>query len=190
MAIVGESGSGKSTLLQIIGTLDKADSGEIYLAGQSLHQLDDSALAKVRNHDIGFVYQSHHLIPELTALENIMLPLLVQGLSQTKARDKALHLLDMLGLAARATHIPAHLSGGEAQRIAFARAIITEPKLLLADEPTGNLDEATANTVFSMMKNICEQQGIAVIMVTHSMHYAQACDVVYRLAQKQLKQEN
>jgi len=118
-----------------------------------------------------------------------MLPLLVQGKSSTLAREKSKQLLEVLGLSERFDHIPAHLSGGEAQRVAFARAIITEPKLLLADEPTGNLDETTADTVFSIMKEVCHIKSIAVIMVTHSMHYARSCDVVYRLAQKTLTKE-
>ena len=187
MAIIGESGSGKSTLLQLLGTLEQADSGEIYLGDVAIHTLKEQHLATLRNHDIGFVYQSHHLIPELTALENIMLPLLIQGKNKAYAEKKALNLLTSLGLSERASHIPAHLSGGEAQRVAVARAIITQPKLLLADEPTGNLDEATAHTVFNMIKKTCKDYQIAVIMVTHSKSFAHACDEVYELAHKKLK---
>ncbi|MDQ7001678.1 MAG: ATP-binding cassette domain-containing protein, partial [Ghiorsea sp.] len=142
---------------------------------------------RLRNRDIGFVYQSHHLIPELTALENIMLPLLIQGKSKADATIKALELLNQLGMRERASHIPAHLSGGEAQRVAVARAIITKPKLLLADEPTGNLDETTAHTVFNMIKDTCKAYQIAAIMVTHSKSFAHACDEVYELAHTKLQ---
>ncbi len=186
VAIVGESGSGKSTLLQILGSLDYADSGEIFLNNIAIHNLPENKLATLRNQHIGFIYQAHHLIPELTALENIMLPLLIQGKSKKYAQEKALTLLQNLKLEARAAHIPAHLSGGEAQRIAVARAIITKPALILADEPTGNLDESTATTVFDMMFELCKSKGIAVIMVTHSQAFANACDHVYQLSQHQL----
>lgn len=190
MAIVGESGSGKSTLLQLLGTLDQADSGEIHLGEIAIHTLKEQDLATLRNRDIGFVYQSHHLIPELTALENIMLPLLIQGKNKVYAKEKAFYLLGLLGLSERASHIPAHLSGGEAQRVAVARAIITQPKLLLADEPTGNLDETTALTVFNMIKNTCKAYKIATIMVTHSKSFAHACDEVYELAHNKLQRVN
>ncbi len=186
VAIIGESGSGKSTLLQLLGTLDTADSGEIYLDGMAIHKLNEDKLASLRNHHIGFVYQSHHLIPELSAEENVMLPLLIQGKSKAYAQEKADILLKDLGLEARASHIPAHLSGGEAQRVAVARALITQPRLILADEPTGNLDETTASTVFSMMHHLCKSQEVAVIMVTHSKAFAHACDKVYQLSQHTL----
>ncbi|MDX8388741.1 MAG: ABC transporter ATP-binding protein [Ghiorsea sp.] len=186
MAIVGESGTGKSTLLQILGTLDQPDSGEMQLNGQNLGSLSEDKLAILRNQEIGFVYQSAHLIPELSALENIMLPLLIQGKSQSYAKNKALELLQKLGLEDRASHIPAHLSGGEAQRVAIGRAIINEPSLILADEPTGNLDESNAYNVFSLMKEVCKAQNIAVIMVTHSKFFADGCDVIYELAHQEL----
>lgn len=185
-AVVGESGSGKSTLLQLLGTLDYADSGEIILNGIAIHNLPESKLATLRNQHIGFIYQAHHLIPELTAVENVMLPLLIQGVSQDKAKEKALILLQQLKLEERALHIPAHLSGGEAQRVAVARAIITKPSLILADEPTGNLDESTATTVFDMMYKLCKSEDIAVIMVTHSRTFASGCDSVYKLSQHKL----
>lgn len=186
MAIVGESGSGKSTLLQILGTLDQADSGEIYINNKAIHTLKEHQLAALRNREIGFIYQAHHLIPELSALENIMLPLLIQGENPVDAEKKATKLLADLGLENRGGHIPAHLSGGEAQRVAVARAIITEPSLLLADEPTGNLDESTAYTVFNLIKKICKDYQIAVIMVTHSKSFAYACDEIYELAHREL----
>ncbi len=186
MAIVGESGSGKSTLLQILGTLDRADSGEIFLNNDPIHHLTDNKLAHLRNKHIGFVYQSHHLIPELTAIENIILPLLIQGKNRTTAQKQASELLEILGLGNRQQHIPAHLSGGEAQRVAVARAIITQPSLILADEPTGNLDESTAYHVFSLMRDTCKKYNISIIMVTHSKHLADSCDVVYELSHRKL----
>ncbi|MDQ7003470.1 MAG: ABC transporter ATP-binding protein [Ghiorsea sp.] len=185
-AVVGESGSGKSTLLQLLGTLDYADSGEIILNDIAIHNLPEHKLAMLRNQHIGFIYQAHHLIPELTAVENIMLPLLIQGIGQKEARSKALNLLQQLKIEERAFHIPAHLSGGEAQRVAVARAMITKPSLILADEPTGNLDESTATTVFNMMYNMCKSENIAVIMVTHSQSFANSCDNIYKLSQHQL----
>jgi len=185
-AIIGESGSGKSTLLQLLGTLDYADSGEILLNNNPIHHLNEKELAKLRNQQIGFIYQSHHLIPELTALENTTLPLLIQGISYKKAVVRAKALLQELGLQDRESHIPAHLSGGEAQRVAVARAMITRPKLILADEPTGNLDEITARNVFNMMRDLCKSQEVAVIMVTHSRIFANACDQVYELSEHTL----
>lgn len=186
MSIIGESGSGKSTLLQILGTLDQADSGEIILNHTALHGLPDKQLASLRNQHIGFIYQSHHLIPELTALENVMLPQLIRGDTETSAKDNATKLLQTLGLSDRRHHIPAHLSGGEAQRVAVARAVINQPSLILADEPTGNLDESSAYNVFSMMRDTCKEHNIAVIMVTHSKSFADACDEVYELSHKKL----
>ncbi|MDX8381699.1 MAG: ABC transporter ATP-binding protein [Ghiorsea sp.] len=185
-AIIGESGSGKSTLLQLLGTLDYADSGEIHLNKKPIHHLKENELAKLRNQQIGFIYQSHHLIPELTALENTILPLLIQGIGYKESVIRAQALLEELGLKDRESHIPAHLSGGEAQRVAVARAIITQPKLILADEPTGNLDEMTAHTVFNMMRELCKSQKVAVIMVTHSRIFANACDDVYELSEQTL----
>lgn len=186
VAIVGESGSGKSTLLQIFGTLDQADSGEIIMNNEVVSAYNAKQLATLRNKNIGFVYQSHHLIPELTASENVMLPQLIAGKSETKAKAEAEALLTNLGLAHRLHHIPAHLSGGEAQRVAVARAIINKPKLVLADEPTGNLDEDTSKSVFSMMLSLCKEHQVAVVMVTHSKNLAQACDKEYALIQHRL----
>jgi ABC-type lipoprotein export system ATPase subunit len=169
--------------------LDQPDSGEVCLNQQNFGQLSEQELATLRNQEIGFVYQSAHLIPELTALENIMLPLLIKGEDTSIAKQRANALLVDLGLGDRVSHIPAHLSGGEAQRVAIARAIINKPSLILADEPTGNLDESTAYAVFSMMKDICKTQNIAVIMVTHSRFFANACDTVYELAHQNLNKK-
>ncbi len=181
LSIVGDSGSGKSTLLQILGTLDHADHGSVELDGISVLGLTEQQRAKLRNTQLGFVYQAHHLIPELTAIENIMLPLMIRG-EQTKiARNKAMALLERLHLSKRASHIPARLSGGEAQRVAVARALIGKPRLLLADEPTGNLDEDTAETVFEALRQLCSEEQAAVIMVTHSMPLARKTDRILRL---------
>lgn len=176
LAVVGESGSGKSTMLQILGTLESPDAGEISLQGQSLLNLKEADQANVRNRKIGFVYQAHHLIPELTALENVCLPLQVQGMDIAKARLRGMELLERLNVAARASHVPAKLSGGEAQRVAVARALAASPGLILADEPTGNLDEHSAQEVFDLLQQLCRQERAAVIMVTHSKALARACD--------------
>jgi len=186
LAVVGESGSGKSTLLQILGTLDDPDAGDAYLAGQSIFDLSQRERARLRNLSIGFVYQSHHLIPELSALENVMLPLLVRGECKHKAEKDSVDLLQRLGLEERLSHVPAKLSGGEAQRVAVARALVGKPSLLLVDEPTGNLDEATAQSVFQAMQLLCEEEGTAVVMVTHSMTLAGQVDRVLCLKQGKL----
>jgi len=186
LAVVGESGSGKSTLLQILGTLDDPDEGNACLAGQELFTLNQNERARLRNRSIGFVYQAHHLIPELSALENVMLPLLVRGESKSEAEKNSVDLLQRLGLKDRLSHVPAKLSGGEAQRVAVARALVGKPSLLLVDEPTGNLDEATAKSVFQVMQLLCQQEGTAVIMVTHSMILAGQVDRVLCLKQGKL----
>jgi len=181
LAVIGESGSGKSTMLQILGTLEQPDTGEVRLDGELIHALSSNRQARLRNEKIGFVYQSHHLIPELTALENVTLPLLVQGVSAAVAEQRGRDLLERLNMSERATHIPGKLSGGEAQRVAVARSLSTKPRLLLADEPTGNLDERTAQEVFELLQLLCREEHAAVVMVTHSKMLAQACDRVLRL---------
>jgi len=181
LAIVGESGSGKSTLLQLIGTLDRPDSGRARLGEHLLFEMGAREQASVRNREIGFVYQAHHLIPELTALENAMLPLQIGGVPLEEARSRACALLRRIGLGERLEHIPARLSGGEAQRVAVARALVGRPRLLLADEPTGNLDERTAQEVFSLLRELCVEEQASVMMVTHSRTMADACDRVLQL---------
>ncbi|RMG91514.1 MAG: ABC transporter ATP-binding protein [Zetaproteobacteria bacterium] len=181
LAIVGESGSGKSTMLQTIGTLEPADGGSVELDGESLFELSPTRQAWVRNRKIGFVYQAHHLIPELDALENVMLPLLVRGDDRQLARRRAEELLGRLHLGHRTGHVPARLSGGEAQRVAVARALAVKPCLVLADEPTGNLDESTAEEVFALFREACGKEGAAVVMVTHSTRLAHRCDRMLRL---------
>jgi len=188
LAVVGESGSGKSTLLQVLGTLEKPDSGEILLDGEAIQGLGSNRQAQLRNEKIGFVYQAHHLIPELTALENITLPLLVQGMPTLDSNLRGRELLARLNLDTREQHVPSKLSGGEAQRVAVARALVARPRLLLADEPTGNLDEHTAQEVFSLLRQLCSEENAAVVMVTHSLAMARACDRVLSLRDGQLVQ--
>ncbi|MDQ6971012.1 MAG: ABC transporter ATP-binding protein, partial [Mariprofundaceae bacterium] len=166
VAVVGQSGSGKSTLLHVLGTLEPADAGEVWLDGESLFGLSPGKTATLRNKAIGFVYQAHHLIPELTALENVMMPLLIRGEARDKSSERAMNLLERLGLSERASHRPGRLSGGEAQRVAVARSLVGKPRLLLADEPTGNLDERTAEEVFHAMRQMCREERAAVLMVT------------------------
>jgi len=181
LAIVGESGSGKSTMLQILGTLEQPDGGDVRLDGEIIHGLGSNRQARLRNEKIGFVYQAHHLIPELTALENVCLPLLVQGMSEADCEIRGHELLARLNLDQRAQHVPAKLSGGEAQRVAVARALAAKPRLLLADEPTGNLDEHTAKEVFAMLRQLCHEEKAAVVMVTHSLSMAGECDRILTL---------
>ncbi|MDQ6951381.1 MAG: ABC transporter ATP-binding protein [Mariprofundales bacterium] len=182
LAIVGESGSGKSTLLQIVGTVESPDAGEVLLDGLSLFSLTSREQARLRNQKLGFVYQAHHLIPELTALENVMLPLQIRGdMTVQEIHQRAEALLGTLNLGQRLHHVPGKLSGGEAQRVAVARAMVGRPALLLADEPTGNLDESTAKRVFDTMLNLCREMDTAVVMVTHSRALALASDRVLQL---------
>jgi len=189
LSVIGESGCGKSTLLHILGTLEPADHGSVELGGLPLFTLSDREISAVRNSSIGFVYQAHHLIPELDARENVALPLLVGGMKRAKALQCAEQMLVRLGLGDRLTHRPTRLSGGEAQRVAVARAMVAKPSLLLADEPTGNLDEKTAAEVFSAIKQLCLQEQVSAIMVTHSMILASRCDRVLRLHSGRLQQE-
>ena len=176
VAIVGASGAGKSTLLQILGTLMAADSGRVEIAGVDTSTLSERQLAAFRNQHIGFVFQFHHLLPEFTAVENIMLPALIGGADRKDAASKAAELLELVGLADRATHKPAELSGGEQQRVAIARALVTSPSVVLADEPTGNLDTSTRNQIHSLLMTIREQFGQTIVMVTHDMSLAEAVD--------------
>jgi lipoprotein-releasing system ATP-binding protein len=181
LAIVGESGSGKSTLLHVLGTLEKPDAGEATLDGTNLFDLSPNQAAVLRNRSLGFIYQAHHLIPELTAMENVLLPLQVRGEKHEHAVQRAESLLARLGLADRMAHRPARLSGGEAQRVAVARALVGRPRLLLADEPTGNLDEKTADEVFDALRQMCREEEASVVIVTHSRRLARSCDRVLRL---------
>ncbi len=170
VTIVGPSGAGKSTLLHLIGTLDLPTEGQILYAGQDVTRLGSSDLAEFRNRSIGFVFQFHHLLPEFTALENVMMPGLIQGRRRFETRAKA--LLDEVGLSERLTHRPGELSGGEQQRVALARALLMEPKLVLADEPTGNLDSQTSGSVQSLFFDLNRRHGITFLIVTHSRDFA------------------
>ena len=181
VAIVGESGVGKSTLLHILGALDRPDAGSYLFDGRGIFQGTSDDLARFRNHRIGFVFQFHNLLPEFTALENVMIAGLIGRRSPAEVRDRALHGLTDLGVGDRAGHPPAQLSGGEQQRVAIARALMTAGSLLLADEPTGNLDPSTALRVFEVMREVQRSRGLAVIMATHNERLARSCDRVLQL---------
>jgi len=183
VAIVGPSGSGKSTLLNIIGTLDRATSGRVLLDGRELSQLDETQLAAVRNHEIGFVFQAHHLLPQCTVLENVLVPTLAARDSALRdgAGERATQLLDRVGLGARVSHRPGQLSGGERQRVAVVRALINQPKLLLADEPTGALDRAAAQILADLLVQLNKGEGVTLIVVTHALDFAKRMSRVLEL---------
>jgi lipoprotein-releasing system ATP-binding protein len=172
LCIVGPSGAGKSTLLHCMGTLDLPTSGRIRLAGDELTTLSSARLAAVRNRTIGFVFQFHHLLPEFNALENVMMPGLIMGKNKKEVRRRAAALLEEVGLAERATHRPGELSGGEQQRVAVARALLLDPKVLLADEPTGNLDTATSDAIHDLFFQVNREHGTTIVVVTHNPAFA------------------
>ena len=176
VALVAPSGAGKSTLLHIAGLLEHPDAGEVYVNTVATTHLSDLERTRIRRNDIGFVYQFHHLLPEFSALENVMLPQMIRGLSQTKASERSAELLSYLGLKDRLTHRPAELSGGEQQRVAIARAVANAPRLLLADEPTGNLDVNTAGHVFGTLTQLVRASGLAAIIATHNLDLAAQMD--------------
>jgi len=180
-AIVGPSGSGKTTLLQIIGLLDSPTRGELYVRGESSENLNDKSKSRLRNEFFGFIYQFHHLLNEFTALENAMMPLLIRNQTTKEARAKAEDLLIRIGLEHRINHKPHELSGGECQRVAVARALVTSPSLILADEPTGNLDPETADRVFDSFLDLNRSLNTSLIMVTHNQELAKRMDKVYEL---------
>ena len=185
-SLVAPSGSGKSTLLHIAGLLDSADSGQLQISGRDMTRADDRLRTDFRRMEIGFIYQFHHLLPEFTAAENIMLPQQAAGKGAGPARKRALELLDKTGLAERADHRPSELSGGEQQRVAFCRALANEPKLLLADEPTGNLDPETSNHVFEVLMDLVRSTGMAALIATHNMELAARMDRQVRLSKGQI----
>ena len=187
VALVAPSGSGKSTLLHIAGLLESPDDGEVYVAGTPTSQLSDTERTQIRRSDIGFVYQSHRLLPEFTALENVMLPQMIAGTGRRPARDKAAALLERVGLAERLDHRPARLSGGEQQRVALVRALANDPKILLADEPTGNLDHTTATSVMESLIEIVRASGLAALIATHNLELAGRLDRIVALEDGRLR---
>lgn len=189
VALVGPSGSGKSTLLQTAGLLEKADEGEIIIDGKPCSQLNDAARTQIRREVLGFVYQFHHLLPEFDAEENIILPQMIGGKSFGEARVRARDLLNEVGILERATHRPARLSGGEQQRVAIVRALANRPKVLLADEPTGNLDEHTAAAVFDKLIQLVRQENLAALIATHNMDLAQRMDRILTLHEGHLQEK-
>lgn len=189
VAIVGPSGAGKSTLLHCIGTLDAPTSGTITLAGEEIGGMNGAKLANLRNRTIGFVFQFHHLLPEFTALENAMMPGLIQGRSRREMEERARALLGEVGLSARLSHRPGELSGGEQQRVALARALVLEPKLLLADEPTGNLDSATSEAIHELFFEVNRTKKTTIVVVTHNPAFAEQMPRVVKMRDGQIEED-
>ena len=181
IAIVGASGSGKSTFLQLLGLLDRPTKGQLFLNGKDVGLLSGGQVDKMRNQFLGFIFQFHHLLPDHNALFNVMMPLLVRGISQAEARKSASELLERVGLGERMKHLPGELSGGEQQRVAVARCLVGKPKLILADEPTGNLDPQTSKDIMNLLRSLTEEIGGSLVVVTHNMELARTCSRVLRL---------
>lgn len=190
LAIIGSSGSGKSTLLHLLGGLDKPTSGEIIFKSQQLNRLSEQEKAHLRNQEIGFVYQFHHLLPDFTALENVAMPLLIAGTSPNEAKKRAMAMLESVNLVKRANHRPAELSGGERQRVAIGRALINNPALVMADEPTGNLDKSTADAIFDLLIKLNREHGTAFLVVTHDLVLANKLDQQLIMSDGQLSISN
>lgn len=187
ISIVGSSGSGKSTLLHILGGLDRPDSGELYWNNQSVFDYSADKLAELRNHNVGFVFQFHHLMPEFTAIENVMMPALIKGESQKKAKRRSEELLNEFGMGHRLQHRPSQLSGGEQQRVSMARALTNHPSIILADEPTGNLDEENTKIILDLLFKLRELENLSVVLITHEKEIAARCDKTYLLQKGALK---
>jgi lipoprotein-releasing system ATP-binding protein len=183
VALIGPSGSGKSTFLHAAGLLERPDSGEIIISGLAAQALDDDGRTALRRKTIGFVYQFHHLLPEFSALENIMLPQMIAGVARKAAEERAHELLEMVGLKNRADHRPARLSGGEQQRVALVRALANAPQILIADEPTGNLDPQTSTQVFDVLRDLIQSQNLALLMATHNYALAECMDRVLEISE-------
>jgi len=190
VAVVGTSGAGKTTLLHILGGLDHPTTGEILFEGGDIFSLRGPALDAFRNRTVGFVFQFHQLLPEFSALENVMMPLLIGGMARPEAAEKASGILQEVGLGHRLTHKPGALSGGEQQRVAIARALIREPRLLLADEPTGNLDSRTSDEIMALLNQMHQSRGLTIVIVTHNSALAQSLDRVLRIEDGQLAADN
>jgi len=186
VAIIGESGTGKSTLLHLLGGLDRPTSGRVFFGSQDITRFGDASLSDFRNREIGFVWQSHNLLPEFTALENVMMPLLIRGVPPSQASQQAAAKLAEVGLSARGHHRAGELSGGEQQRVSLARALVASPKVLLADEPTGNLDFRTADSIVSLLEALHQQHALTSVIVTHNLEFAKRCHRVLSLEKGQL----
>lgn len=186
VAIVGRSGSGKTTLLNILGGLESATSGAVHLMGKDITQFNDKKKGQIRNHQLGFIFQSHHLLPEFDAIENVSMPLLIRGMNAYEVKSLSTDMLKKVGLGDRLTHKPSMLSGGERQRVAIARALVTRPKLVLADEPTGNLDFQHTQQVYEIMLNLMKELETSFVVVTHDLELANQMDRTLRLQQGQL----
>ncbi|MFM8391817.1 MAG: lipoprotein-releasing ABC transporter ATP-binding protein LolD [Methylophilaceae bacterium] len=189
IAIVGTSGSGKSTLLHLLGGLDQPSQGKVTLMGRNVAEMNEAERGRLRNQSLGFVYQFHHLLPEFTALENVAMPLLIRRVESAQAYAEASELLKQVGLQHRMQHMPGEMSGGERQRAALARAMVTKPQCILADEPTGNLDRATSNAVFDLLLQLNQQHGVALVVVTHDLSLAAKLRKQYALIDGQLHEQ-
>lgn len=187
LAIVGSSGCGKSTLLHILGGLDRPNAGSVWWNTQSIYDLKPDNLAELRNSNVGFVFQFHHLLPEFTAIENVMMPAFIKGINQSEASIKASALLSRLGLSQRFNHRPSQLSGGEQQRVSMARALMNDPSLILADEPTGNLDESNTEVILSQLFELREDRKLSIVLITHERSIASRCDRIYELQSGELE---